>query len=81
MKDVQGKIPTEIIMASFKKCCISNVLDDAVFLSYNKVNLPNKQIHENDNIYDNVPIIKNRFDELIGNSGSESEFKGAHFHV
>lgn len=60
---------------------LDDVVYDAVFLSYNKVNLPNKHIHENDNIYDNVPMIKNRFDELFGNSGSESDFKGAHFHV
>lgn len=82
VKQAWNEIPPEMIIKSFKKCCISNKLDgtedDVVFQSEDTDDeyLKNTDELEAENIYDDEPMTEKEFYEMFGESDDESEFEG-----
>ena len=78
VKEAWDAIPAEMIVKSFKKCCISNELDgtedDAILSDCDENNFSDSDICAD--IYDDAPMTAKDFDELFGKSDSESEFEG-----
>jgi hypothetical protein len=77
VKDVWMDVPAEMIVKSFKKCCISNAMDgtedDAIFDDDEQVS----EAEEDDEIHPDVPMTGAEFHELFGNSDSDSDFGGS----
>lgn len=79
VKDAWDLIPAEMIVKSFKKCCISNNLDgtedDAVY-ERSDDDTSDESSDDDSTIYDDSPMTEKEFRDLFGNSDSESEFEG-----
>ncbi|KFM70429.1 Pogo transposable element with KRAB, partial [Stegodyphus mimosarum] len=87
VKDAWNEIPSEMIIKSFKKCCISNELDgtedDAVFESENddegSSSDYNNTEYETENMYDDESMTTEEFYEIFGESDHESDVEGFWF--
>lgn len=76
VKDAWLSIPAEMIVKSFKKCCISNAMDgsedDVLYEDRDEIS----EYDSEDELHPDVPLTETEFYELFGNSDSESEFDG-----
>lgn len=78
VKDAWSEIPSEKIIHSFKKCCISNAMDGTEDdLAYEE-NCDDEEnnVMEDDDVHPDVPLTETEFRELFGNSDSDSDFDG-----
>ena len=74
VKDAWSEILSEMIIHSFKKCCISNAMDgteDHFVCDEDIINYPSDS--ETDDKYPDVQMTANEFEEMFGNSDSEFE--------
>lgn len=77
VKKAWDAVSPEIVIKSFKKCCISNELDgtedDAIF-DESDSEMPDTD--SDTDVYNDAPMTEREFYELFGHSDSESDFEG-----
>lgn len=76
VKDSWSEVSSEIIVRSFKKCCISNSMDGSEDHLVYEDDGDQSESYEEDDIHPDINLTQKEFDELFGMSDSESEFEG-----
>ena len=73
VKDAWSEISSEMIIRSFKKCCISNAMDGSEDHFVYEDDIIDCASDAEADMYPDVQMTANEFEELFGNSDSEFE--------
>lgn len=79
VKNAWDEISSEMIIRSFKKCCISNSMDGSEdhFVYEDDDDISSELSDaESDYLHPDIPMTEQEFEELFGNSDCDSDFEG-----